>query len=142
MTTLNLFAVLVALSAAGSSQAAQATEPTGTLTLACNGTAQTGDFKPEPTSVGIIINFAAQTIEGFHSDVNFQIVITDITETAITFAGSNLDPKRTITEDIHGTIDRVTGTVEAIYAGSPVRGSGKGWTMIYSLKCKPTQRMF
>jgi hypothetical protein len=97
---------------------AQAAEPT-TLTLACQGTAQwSDDAKPVPTSMGIIIDFAALTLEGFGSDVTFPIRITDITETALTFSGNNLNKKGAASFSINGTIDRVTGAVEAILAGS------------------------
>jgi len=39
-----------------------------TLTLACQGTVTvgtTGDEKPEPVSMGIIVNFTKQTVHGF-----------------------------------------------------------------------------
>jgi hypothetical protein len=42
---------------------AQAAEP-ATLTLACAGTATTGNAKPEPISMGIIVNFTAGTVQG------------------------------------------------------------------------------
>jgi hypothetical protein len=40
---------------------------------------------PEPTSMGIILDFAARTVEGFGSDARFRIVIENITETSIGF---------------------------------------------------------
>ena len=38
-----------------------------TLTLACQGTATSGveDAKPEPVSMGIIVNFTKRTVQGF-----------------------------------------------------------------------------
>jgi hypothetical protein len=56
---------------------AQAAEPTGTLALACHGMTkeiapQLG-AKPEPISMGIIVDFAARTLEGFGSDATFRI---------------------------------------------------------------------
>ena len=123
---------------------AQATEPTGTLTLACQGTKQwSDDAKPEATSTGIILNFAAGTLEGFGSDVTFPMRITDVTETTISFTGDNWnDPKRTASFSMFGTIDRVTGAVEATLAGTMVGPAKKTWSAQYVLKCKPTQRMF
>ena len=56
--------VLVTLAiVAGLSMTAQAAEP-ATLTLACAGTATTGNAKPEPISMGIIVNFTAGTVQG------------------------------------------------------------------------------
>ena len=129
---LNALAVLVALCAAGSSHVTQAAEPTGTLTLACQGTAIADaasfpDARPEPISMGIIVDFAARTVEGF-SLIRAKII--EVTETSVSFRGS---------DDTHGSviggIDRVTGAVEAFTSLAKV-------TTSYSLKCKPTQRMF
>jgi hypothetical protein len=48
-----------------------------------------------------------------------------------------------VSYNMNGTIDRVTGTVEAGLTSSPEEGHGlKTWTTSYSLKCKPAQRMF
>jgi hypothetical protein len=52
---------------------AVAAEPMGTLMLTCKGTAEEDvgpmpdvpDAKPQLISLGIILNFAAQTVEGF-----------------------------------------------------------------------------
>jgi hypothetical protein len=123
---------------------AQAAEPTGTLTLACQGTTQEMPprSKPDPISMGIIVDFAARTVEGFGSDATFRIEIGDITETVINFSGSNLsDLTRSYTYRITGTIDRVTGAAEAVVFGS-MREGRPTWTTGYTLKCRPTQRMF
>ena len=50
--------------------AAQAAEPTGTLTLACEGTTTDTvgpDAKPEPISMGVVVNFTTRTVQGFGS---------------------------------------------------------------------------
>ena len=122
---------------------AQAAEPTGTLTLACKGTTQwSDDAKPEPTSTGVIIDFTARTLEGFGRDVSFPIRITDVTETTIGFMGNNWNqPNRMVSFSISGTIDRVTGAVEATFAGAMASGKST-WSAHYVLQCKPTQRMF
>jgi hypothetical protein len=69
-----------------------------TLTLACQGTAtditQPVDGKPEPTSMGIIINFAARTVVG----LDFPLKITSSDEAMVFFGGSN-DTERTFPED-------------------------------------------
>jgi hypothetical protein len=129
---------------------AQAAEPTGTLTLACEGTTtnmniKTGFIdKPEPVSMGIIVDFAALKVE--FSDAHFPIPIEDITETTVAFYGNNLpDPLGPSLFIIDGTIDRVTGGVEAklVQHGDRHDRSGNGLHLLttYSLKCQPTQRM-
>src|SRR6516164_4950804 len=57
---------------AGLSMSTQAAEPTGTLTLACEGTMTDmtkTDVKPEPISMGIVFNFSARTVAGFASSL-------------------------------------------------------------------------
>jgi hypothetical protein len=59
---------IIALTAmvAGPSMTAQAAD--STLTLACQGTATSRtmeDAKPEPVSMGIILNFTKNTVQGF-----------------------------------------------------------------------------
>ena len=118
---------------------ALAAEPTGTLTLACEGTAHTqavGDGKPWAISTGLIIDFAAHTVDGIEPGM-MQMHIVEITETAISFAGKDAS----YGQNIHGTIDRVTGTVEAYFFSSP-KGAKVSWNTTYLLQCKPTQRMF
>ena len=101
-----------------------------TLALACEGTVADKiklDAKPEPISMGIIVDFAARTVEGF-SLIRAKII--EVTETSVSFRGS---------DDTHGSviggIDRVTGAVEAFTSLAKL-------TTSYSLKCRPTQRMF
>jgi hypothetical protein len=95
---------------------AQAAEPTGTLTLACEGTT-TQDTEPDakqPISMSLYIDFNARTVGGFGSDATFPIGITDITETIITFNGGSKAGGKVYSFQIGGTIDRVTGAVEAV----------------------------
>jgi hypothetical protein len=68
-------------------------------------------------------------------------VITDISETTISFTGSS-DPTATVSYSMTGTINRVTGAMEAGLMSFPKEGYGLTWTKSYALKCKPTQRMF
>jgi hypothetical protein len=131
---------------------AQAAEPKGTLTLACQGAVSNSlapDSKPEPISMGVIVNFAARRVE-FGHEVNFPVGITDITETTISFFG-HLPNDPVFFSITDGVIDRMTGAVEAeIFrrerGGTTCDAAGKrkckSWMASYSLKCKPTQRMF
>jgi hypothetical protein len=88
----------------------QAAEPTGTLTMACQGTTTAmtkTDAKPEPISMGIVVNFTAKTVEGFtYPGANLLVKIYDVDETTVMFAGP-----RGGAWEISGSIDRVTGEV-------------------------------
>jgi hypothetical protein len=84
---------IIALTAmvAGLSMTAQAAEPQ-TLTLACKGTATSGveDAKPEPVSMGIIVNFTNRTVQGFGTPgmLDYPIKITAWNDVTVVFAGS------------------------------------------------------
>jgi hypothetical protein len=63
-----------------------------TLTLACQGTATSGveDAKPEPVSMGIIVNFTKQTVHGFgYPGLDYPVKITAWNDVTITFGGSD-----------------------------------------------------
>lgn len=83
-----------------------------TLTLACQGTTMFGT-KSEPISMGIIVDFTNHTVHGFGypgagGRVDFPVKITGMNEVTVAFYGSNQTG-----ESITGSIDRVTGDVEA-----------------------------
>ena len=114
---------------------AQAAEPTETLALACRGEriwwgAPNTDPVKEQVSIGIIVNFTARTVNGLGTDWRDAIPIHTITETAI-FAERQDDP---VEASIIGTIDRITGDVDA---GITASGSSGKVSMLYSLKCNP-----
>jgi hypothetical protein len=118
-----------------------------TLTLACQGTATvtTMDAKPEPISMGIIVNFTNRTVHGFGYPgfgglMDFPVKITGMDEVTVVFGGS--DSKSAIEKSISGSIDRVTGDVEATSSAHDAK-TGKTLTSTsYALKCRPAQRMF
>jgi hypothetical protein len=100
---------VIALTAmvAASSMTAQAADQT--LTLACQGTVTittVKDAKPEPVSMGIIVNFMARTVTGFEDD--YPVTITAFDDLHISFSGSRGNRWR-----IEGSMDRVTGEMEA-----------------------------
>jgi hypothetical protein len=73
------------------SMTAQAAVPE-TLTLACQGTTTSGleDAKPQPVSMGIIVNFTNRTVQGF-GDPNFMdypVKITAWNDVTVAFGGS------------------------------------------------------
>ena len=119
-----------------------AAEPTGTLTLACEGTTTNTlgpDGKPEPISMGVIVNFTTQTVQGFGSGLlDYPVEITAANEVIIAFSGAN-KPSNVGQHNISGAIDLVTGELEATSSFWSTTGSV---STSYSLKCKPTQRMF
>jgi hypothetical protein len=130
------------LALAGLSMAAQSSAPTGTLTLACEGTRTDTDMKtqvaekPEPVSMGIIVDFETQRVQ-FGDDT---LRISAITETLLHFEGNNFNsPKAAYSYSIDGTIDRMAGTADAKSVGTK---SGGQWAMHWLLQCKPTQRTF
>lgn len=97
---------------------AQSAEPTGTLTLVCQGERTFRAFKSgraaptrEPISMGIIVNFPTYgTVEGIQS-IRGYIVLID--ETKAVFNGNDK-----MFGSISGNIDRVTGAVSAEWTPS------------------------
>ena len=85
---------------------AHAAEPTGTLTLACQGMETITHEKAVSTSM--IINFATQTIMGLDAPSNSSIKIINMDEVTIHFGGSSPEWK------IDGDINRVTGYLYAL----------------------------
>ena len=120
---------------------AQAAEPTGTLTLACQGermSRSASDTAPaqEQVSIGIIINFTDRTVKGFGGDWSLPIPIHEVNETFVTFE----DHQAGLFEaSIIGIIEFDTGDMEAVMKLSGKTGKLENF---YILQCKPTQRMF
>ena len=131
---------LILLALAGLSIAtAQAAEPRGTLTLACQGTKsettpRIADEDQSSISVNIFIDFEARTVTGFPlppvCDLD-QPVIRDITETAISYTGCS-PSDLTVSYSFLGTFDRRTGAAEANFTST----GDVTWTRRFSLKCK------
>ena len=117
---------------------ANAAEPTGTLTLACEGTAIITDTTDKntqvasgtPISTAINVDFEHRTVE-FD---NIPASISQITETTIKFHFGTKP-------NLEGTIDRVTGAVE-VNTLRPMSDRYDRSEVTYDLKCKATQRMF
>ena len=88
-----------------------------TLTLACQGTTTVTtmeDAKPEPISMGIIVNFTNRTVQGFNdpSFMDYPIKITAWNDVIVVFDGSS-EALKGSTSSTRGSIDRVTGDVGA-----------------------------
>jgi hypothetical protein len=123
---------------------AQAQGADSVLTLACQGTIanENDDWKPETTSMGIIINFTNRTTQGFHGPPGFfdsfkypiRIIAWD--DVAVRLGGEHDNGT-----SFRGTIDRVTGDVEADELIMSKKTTKLGHTR-WTLKCRPAQRMF
>jgi alpha-D-ribose 1-methylphosphonate 5-phosphate C-P lyase len=106
----------LALTAMVASPTAQAADTT--LTLACQGTTtdkmkEAKDAKPAPISMGIIVNFTKNTVQGFGIPgvSDYPVKIRGMNDARIVFDGAHDDG--TSAASITGSIDRVTGDVEA-----------------------------
>jgi hypothetical protein len=124
--------------------AAMAQEQPAMLTLACNGTT-TDSSQPDanqPISMGIIVNFADRTVQGFGSPglIEYPVVITAANDVAIVFGGHQ--EVLSSLSSIQGSIDRVTGDVQARSTTFDPKTSHILTQSTYALQCRPTQRMF
>ena len=124
---------------------AQAAEPTGRLALACEGTAidktdLREQVKPEPVSLRLTINFTTNTVTGFErvfpSFSADRVKIIGVDKTTFGFSGTD-----EMGSAVFGTVDRITGDVEATMERWNHETNKLQWATGYSLKCKPTQRM-
>jgi hypothetical protein len=109
-----------------------------TLALACQGThtfVEGGqEAKPEPTSMGIVVNLTTRKVSGFVFP-DTQVEVTHWNEGAVAFGANEQEL------DIEGLINRVTGELHATVRMYGEYGTvTTRWT--YSLKCRPAQRMF
>jgi hypothetical protein len=141
-------AIPVMILVAGLSTAAQAVE-NGTLTLACNGTTVSGvpDAKPEPSSMSLIFNFTAGMVQGFGVPglQDPPVRITGINDVTVAFGGATRASARALglsDWSLIGTIDRVSGDVEASEMATDAKTGKTIYSTSYSLKCRPMQRMF
>jgi hypothetical protein len=127
---------IVALSAMIAGPTAQAADTT--LTLACDGTAHMSTMGDTgPVSMGLVVNLTTRTVHGFREQLEtdgseIQLKITEVKEAILILRGQKG------IMDFSGFMDRMTGdmTVAATQRPPVV------FTKTYSLKCRPTQRMF
>jgi hypothetical protein len=116
-----------------------------TLTLACQGTifGSEGFAKPEPISMGIIVNFTNRTVQGFgHPGFwDYPVKITAWNEVTVVFGGST-EFAGGSSIGISGSIDRVTGDVAATELATSIKTGKIIASTNYALKCRPAQRMF
>jgi hypothetical protein len=145
MGELSLAHWLIAAAVILASPTAEAQQP-GALTLACKGTT-TDSLTPDektPVSMGIIVNFNTRTVQGFGDPglIDYPVKITGANDVTIAFEGHQLILSGTSLSATKGSMDRVTGDVEAdVVLFDPKTNKQMGKTS-YALKCKPTERMF
>jgi hypothetical protein len=99
-------------------------------------------------SIGIIVNFTNRTVQGFGNPdprygEDFPVKITGANEVTISFQGERSDgPNAVINRRIDGSIDRVTGAVDAYSTSMNLKAAKIVHSTRYALKCRPAQRMF
>jgi hypothetical protein len=91
--------------------------------------------------MGIIFDFTTQSVKGFGYPGlgDFPVTITGTDDVKIVFEGHQQPSP--ITRRIIGSIDRVTGYLEATSTTTD-NIEGKTAETTYELQCKPAQRMF
>ena len=116
---------------------AQAAEPTGTLTLACQGkeTDRGGvGTSSDEINIGVIVDFQKKTV--LLSGDSETVPITSISETTISFAANEIGWV------MNGTLDRVTGALVASSIKFEPSTRKTILSVSLDLQCRPTQRMF
>lgn len=116
-----------------------------TLTLACKGTAteylaNLTTEEPQPISMGIIVNLADHTVQGFPWPFDLHpLEIGYVNDTTVRFGGKE---EGEVLSNISGSINRVTGDVEATWSFIDQKAGKIEPHITYSLQCRPAQRMF
>jgi hypothetical protein len=92
---------------------AQAAEPTGTLTLACEATA-TKKHHEEFASIGVVFDFTARRLEvlGYHLPLHMMDIVGK-TGANVMFIAAEKGGSRNV-RNFSGIVNRVTGDLEAI----------------------------
>jgi hypothetical protein len=92
--------------------------------------------------MGIIVNFTKQTVHGFGYPgmTDYPVNITGANEVTVTFAGRR--ELSFVKDSTMGSIDRVTGDLEATLTSTDPKTGKTIVSTTYALKCRPAQRMF
>jgi hypothetical protein len=113
------------------------------ITLSCDGTMQEdrADAREQVTKLGLVINFAEQTIVGF--GIAAHIDLLDASSIEFSGEGPIVDRGSKIgTLFAMGAIDRVTGIVSATTTLTSERSQKTVTAKTYYLVCKVTDRQF
>jgi hypothetical protein len=117
-------------------------QPTA-LTLSCKGTTTEyllSGFDVQPKSMGIIVNVTDRTVQGFDFPFDTEpLKIIDVSDTEVRFGGKQ---ETLVRSDIIGSINRVTGDVDATWSFIDRKTHKVEPHIRYTLQCRPAQPMF
>jgi hypothetical protein len=105
------------------------------LTLSCDGTMKAEDQeKPHAiTKMGLIVNFDAGVVTGF---TGITARLDEANANSVSFKGTTTHPSGA-EWSVHGTIDRITGSLGATVTWSNPKTNNLLMRMNYELICKP-----
>ena len=122
------------------------------LTLGCSGIVTSSELskhgipgEPEKKNVvgmSIVVDFDQRTVAGFWTEedgVHNLLPITEFDANSVSFRGTK-GKKDSVLFFIEGTVDRITGKVDANEI-SYWRSGGQGF-LVWDLQCKPTKPIF
>jgi hypothetical protein len=90
--------------------------------------------------MGIIVNLADHTVQGFPWPFDLHpLEIGYVNDTTVRFGGKE---EGEVLSNISGSINRVTGDVEATWSFIDQKAGKIEPHITYSLQCRPAQRMF
>ena len=107
------------------------------LTLSCDGTMKADEEQAKPqaiTKMGLIVNFDAGVVTGF---TGITARIDEVNSNSISFGGTTTHPSGA-EWSVHGTIDRITGSLGATVTWFNPKTNNILTRMNYELICKPT----
>jgi len=106
------------------------------VTLSCGGAGTIGNGKSQPIGkTGVVVNLAEDRV----AFVGYVVPITQADVATITFKGRTKDPEFGLLVSVTGSIDRVTGEMEA---KTTFLGDRSATPNSWALRCKPATRMF
>ena len=104
------------------------------LTLSCDGTMKTEQEQPHAiTKMGLIVNFDARIVTSF---TEITARIDEVNAKSISFGGTTTHPSGA-EWSVHGTIDRITGSLGAAVTWFNPTTNKLLMRMNYELVCKP-----
>jgi hypothetical protein len=105
------------------------------LTLSCDGTMKAEDQeKPHAiTKMGLIVNFDAGVVTGF---TGITARLDEVNANSVSFKGTTTHPSGA-EWSVHGTIDRITGSLGATVMWFNPKTNNLLMRMNYELICKP-----
>jgi hypothetical protein len=74
--------------------------------------------------------------------MDYPVKITGWNDVTVAFGGSEEELAKSSRDSIFGSIDRVTGDVEATQLATDIKTGKTIASTNYALKCRPAQRMF